>query len=216
MTVLDPDVAIAALALAFAQDESGLVVADVDWARFLSVFATTRHSPLLANLPEVQQSKAAAPPPEASSLGRRLAGMSPAERVRALRDLVCRHAARVLGHDSAAQIRPGKPFHEQGLNSLGVVELRNQLSTGTGLRVPANALFDHPTPAALAAYLDAELAPAAEKPERTEKPEHTEKPEQAEEPEQAAEAGAETADLDTMLSRAEEELSLMLKDRLDD
>ncbi|GHI04051.1 hypothetical protein AQI88_07785 [Streptomyces cellostaticus] len=198
MTVLDPELAIAALALAFGHDESGLVIADVDWARFLSVFATTRHSPLLANLPEVQQSKAAAPPEEVSSLVRRLAGMSAAERARALRDLVCHHAARVLGHDSAAQIRPGKPFHEQGLNSLGVVELRNQLSTETGLRVPASALFDHPTPTALAGYLDAALAPAPEEPEHT------------------AQAEYGTADLDTMLSRAEQELSLTLKDRLDD
>ncbi|ANP51499.1 acyl transferase domain-containing protein [Streptomyces griseochromogenes] len=198
MTVLDPDLAIDALELAFAQDESGLVIADVDWARFLSVFATTRHSPLLANLPEVQHSKEATPPEEVSSLVRRLAGMSSAERARALRDLVCRHAARVLGHDSSAQIRPGRPFHEQGLNSLGVVELRNQLSTETGLRVPANALFDHPTPTALAGYLDTALAPASEEPEHTAEPE------------------SETADLDTLLNHAEQELSLMLKDRVDD
>ncbi|WP_246264252.1 type I polyketide synthase [Acrocarpospora pleiomorpha] len=200
MTVLDPDLAIAALDLAFAQDESGLVVADVDWARFVSVFATTRHSPLLVDLSEARQSKAAAPSAEVSSFIRRLAGVSQAERVRALRDLVCHHAAQALGHDSVEAILPGKPFHEQGLSSLGVVELRNQLSAVTGLRVPASALFDHPTPTALAGYLDAELAPAPA----------------AAQPERPVREELETADLDTLLSRAEQELDLAARDRLDD
>ncbi|UOZ05348.1 type I polyketide synthase [Amycolatopsis sp. WQ 127309] len=165
MTVLDPGVAVAALATAYARDESGLVLADVDWERFGTVFATTRPSPLLAELPEACRS-AAEPPEEAPTL--RLTGLSAAQRRRELRDLVCRHTALILGHDSAAQIQPGRPFHEQGLSSLGVVELRNQLGARTGLRVPANAFFDHPTPLALAGYLEAGLAddpaPAATEP----------------------------------------------------
>ncbi|AHH97316.1 type I polyketide synthase [Kutzneria albida] len=199
MTVLDPELGIAALAAAFAREESGLVIADVDWDRFLSVFATTRHSPLLAELPEVRQSKEAEPRAEASELVARLAGMSQAERVRALRELVCQHTALILGHDSAAQVQPGKPFHEQGLSSLGVVELRNQLSSRTGLRVPASALFDHPTPTALAGYLDAELTPDAH-------------PEPAPEPPAAQ---AEATDLDDALSRAEREISLAAEGLLD-
>ncbi|WP_062212993.1 type I polyketide synthase [Streptomyces sp. NBRC 109706] len=161
MTPLDPELAIAALASAFGGDESGLVIADVDWERFLSAFTTTGHAPLLAELPEVRRRPAAgAPAAEDSSLVRRLAGLSPARRARALRDLVCEETARVLGHDSAAVVRTGKPFHEQGLSSLGVVELSNRLGAVSGLRVPANILFDHPTPTALAGYLDARLAPA--------------------------------------------------------
>jgi acyl carrier protein len=105
---------------------------------------------------------------------------------------VCEHTAQILGHDSATQVRPGKPFHEQGVSSLGVVELRNRLSALTGFRVPASALFDHPTPTALAAYLDTELAPAPEPalPEPT-------------------------IDLDDVLSQAEREIYLAAEDLLD-
>ncbi len=199
MTVLDPDLGITALATAFGRDESGLVIADVDWDRFLSVFATTRHSPLLAELPEARRSKAAEPRPEASTLVTRLAGMSQSERVRVLRELVSREVATILGHDSVTQVQPGKPFHEQGLSSLGVVELRNQLSAQTGLRMPATALFDHSTPTALAGYLNTELTPSA--------------PPAPPRPEPVAEPAA--ADLDDVLGRAEREIFLAAEGLLD-
>jgi len=95
--------------------------------------------------------------PAASTTGR-YAALPDAERLDALLELVRSAAAGVLGHDGAAEISPDRPFAQLGFDSLGAVELRNRLNAATGLRLTATLTFDHPTPAALADHLSAQLA----------------------------------------------------------
>lgn len=88
-----------------------------------------------------------------SGFAARLAGRSADEQLAAAIEVVCEHAAAVLGRDGAAGLDAGQAFADSGFNSLSAVELRNRLTAVTAVTLPATAIFDHPTPAELAQYL---------------------------------------------------------------
>ncbi|WP_052398264.1 phosphopantetheine-binding protein [Streptomyces sp. NRRL F-5123] len=92
------------------------------------------------------------------TLAERLSGLAPAERARALLELVRRNVAAVLGLGDVLAVDPARPFKEIGFDSLTAVELRNRLSRSTGVTLPATLVFDIPTPALLADHLRDRLA----------------------------------------------------------
>ncbi|MFI2649860.1 type I polyketide synthase [Micromonospora fulviviridis] len=100
--------------------------------------------------------RAAAP---AGGLRDRLAAAPAEDRRRLVEELVAGQVAEVLGYASTATVGPDRSFTELGFDSLTAVDLRNRLTTRTGLSLPATLVFDHPTPAALTGHLLAQLGP---------------------------------------------------------
>ncbi|MFD7342675.1 beta-ketoacyl reductase, partial [Streptomyces violascens] len=92
------------------------------------------------------------------TLTQRLAALGREEQEQALTDLVRAQVADVLGHSNGHGVEAARAFKDLGFDSLTAVELRNQLHGSTGLRLPATLVYDHPTPAALAAHLHEQLA----------------------------------------------------------
>ncbi|MFE6396912.1 type I polyketide synthase, partial [Streptomyces sp. NPDC057838] len=155
---LDPDAALTALGRALAARDTAVVVADVDWARFAPAFTTGRPSPLLADLPEAAAPATSGPATGSAAtaggaLRDRLDPLPAEERDAVLLELVRRRAAVALGHADPAAVAEGRAFRDMGFDSLTAVELRDDLTAETGVALPTTLVFDHPTPAAVAAHL---------------------------------------------------------------
>ncbi|MET9432175.1 type I polyketide synthase [Streptomyces sp. NPDC003036] len=174
MTPLTPEQGLALFDFALAGDEPLLAPAALNPARFAG--GAEPVPALYRGLVRTRTRRSAARAAEATAgggtdWGRQIAALPEEKRREAVLDLVRATVAGVLGHAGASAVEPDRAFNDIGFDSMAGVDLRNRLAATTGLRLPATAVFDHPTPAALAAYLltrvSAAKAPAAAAKTRT-------------------------------------------------
>ncbi len=140
---------LALLDTALAADPATAMAAPLDVATIRAKAAAGTLPSILAGLaPTVRRRLLAA-----GSFAAKFAAMPQGDAERAVLDFLRAEVAAVLGHASTREIDPDRAFKELGFDSLAAVELRNRLSTATGLRLGATVVFDYPNAAALAAHL---------------------------------------------------------------
>ncbi len=125
-------------------NRANVLVMPVRWEQFARSFESNRVPCAFLGL--VSAAPAAEPtgPPVESIRERLVAAAAGQPRRTVLQAHLEETAARVLKTGSA-RIDPTEPLGSMGLNSLAVLELVRHLSATTGVRLPATAVFNHPT-----------------------------------------------------------------------
>ncbi|MER5212046.1 type I polyketide synthase [Streptomyces sp. NPDC002838] len=90
---------------------------------------------------------------------RQLAALPADRHCETLSELLVAEVAAVLGYGEGEEIDIDLSFKDMGFDSLAGVELRNRLTSATGLRLPATVVFDHPTVPDLVGHLLGGLVP---------------------------------------------------------
>ncbi|GAA2247635.1 hypothetical protein GCM10010232_38620 [Streptomyces amakusaensis] len=155
--VMDPDLALAAMADAVADTAPTVTVADVDWPVFTQTFTSSRPSSLLARLAGGAAPDGADATGAPGDLRADVLALPRYERSDRVLELVRTQTALVLGHTHGGDIKPDRAFRDLGFDSLTAVEMRNRLTAVSGLSLTATVVFDYPTPAELAEHLLEEL-----------------------------------------------------------
>jgi acyl transferase domain-containing protein/acyl carrier protein len=139
---------------------SRLVACTVDWPRLIQVMGSRRRSALFDALrPEDEEvcAKPAAGPSSVPDAAARILQLPGSRQGRAALAHVQSVLARLLGHDSPAEVSADIGFFDLGLDSIVAVDLTDELNTELGLALKISDVFDHPSAGQLAQHLVGQL-----------------------------------------------------------
>jgi natural product biosynthesis luciferase-like monooxygenase protein len=164
---LHPQQGLEALSLLLSQ-QGQTAVLPVPWQQFLQLFPQASQSFLAAIAPPSNAPQSNAPKTSSSQSDnsasvasqeflQELETLPPKAKLQRLIAYVQTQAAAVMGIPPAASLDIQRGLFEMGMDSLMALELKNCLESSLGQPIPAVAAFEHPTVAALSAYLAAEV-----------------------------------------------------------
>jgi len=139
-------------------------VLPVEWPRFLAQFPQNRRPPLLAEFAAQQRGIEPQRAARQQALVQRLKESSAGQRTALLRSFLQEQVAKTLGI-SPGDLDVQEPLKNMGLDSLMVVELKNEIELSLGVEVPLDGFAEDLTVTSLAEKVEKEFdtggAPAA-------------------------------------------------------
>ena len=140
-------------------------VLSVDWRQYADAQPSGSQSSFLTGVlsrlevpPHGEQRKAA----QKLTLLEQLSQTLPGKRRALLEAHIREHAIRVLGFNPSSKLDPNQGLASLGMDSLMTIELKNRLQNSLGKPLSSTIVFDHPTVADLAAYLERSFLMGAE------------------------------------------------------
>jgi epothilone polyketide synthase D len=155
LAMIAPDDAFRALDRLSAPRVAQALVARVDWPLFRLSYEARGRQPLLAELSQAVESPAVGPS-AAVSIRAAVARIIQEQTIGGRRELIVEHLlqeVQPLLPAGAPVIDPQRGLFEQGMDSLGAIDLGRRLTAMLGIPVTTMVIFDHPTVDALAEHL---------------------------------------------------------------
>jgi acyl transferase domain-containing protein/NADPH:quinone reductase-like Zn-dependent oxidoreductase/acyl carrier protein len=148
ITPLTPEMGMRALEFALRSNTGQLAIAQIDWARYLSVFRG-RPPTLLERFGRHHKERQV----RRGKLAEELKTLEPEARRVRLTEFVVGEFARVSGLQRPFAVDTNRAFSEMGLDSLLALDLRNCLETELDCSLSPTLLFEHPNVASVIEHL---------------------------------------------------------------
>ncbi len=159
---MSPEDGVAALWRALQGNACQLAILRVDWAKFRERDGVRPEGSLLAEFTSTKSAVTTSDREEhPAEFLTKFTATSPNRRHRVLLDFVIAEIRKAVGLPENYPVDERQPLQELGLDSLMAVELRNALSAGVKLTLPATFAFDYTTAEAISRYLLPKLSPDA-------------------------------------------------------
>lgn len=139
----------------FLKDLASIVVADADWELFSQKTGVDEVTAFLTNF-MMNSHTVSGPKDNQDSKQNVLASLhalDPSERSEYLLSLLHTSAAKIIGFEDVNQLSVDTPFAEQGVDSLMIFSLRNQIKSLLDLQVDISIFFNYPSLRKLNSYL---------------------------------------------------------------